>query len=395
MSEVLHSPLGPSAAERWLNCPGSVLLTRDIPDHSSDFANEGTAAHTLSEWCRNEQTPAKHYKGMEINVKTEDGIKVFKIDAEMINKVQEFLNYVNQFGGDAFYELRAVFDHWVPGGFGTADDVRIQDGVCVVTDLKYGKGVQVYAEDNPQTKLYALGTYQQLRHLYDFDRFQLNIHQPRLDHIDEWEISLPELLVWAEDVVKPVAAIAMKPGAPIVPGVWCQFCKIKTTCKVRAEAVLETVVEDFVNLDAINGSEVLQSAVLTNDQMAHILPKLDMIKAWCTDLEVRAVREILQGHQVGDYKLVEGRSNRKWRDESNAEAALRECKLKVSEIFKSTLISPTEAEKLLGKKHPVIISQVIKPRGKPKLAPGSDKRPAMVISAEDEFADLDGEAGEE
>lgn len=394
MSEVLHSPLGPSAAERWLNCPGSVLLTKDIPDHSSEFAIEGTAAHTLSEWCRNEQMPAKHYKGMEIDVATQDGIRKIKIDPEMINKVQEFLDYVGQFGGEAFYELKAIYDHWVPGGFGTSDDVRIADNLCIVTDLKYGKGVPVYAADNPQTKLYALGTYQQLRHLYDFDKFQLNIHQPRLDHVDEWEISLKDLLVWAEDVVKPTAAIAMQPGAPIVPGAWCQFCKIKTTCKVRAEAVLETVVEDFKNLDALDGSEVLQSAVLTNEQMSFILPKLAMITTWCSDLENRAVGELLQGHQVGDYKLVEGRSNRAWRDASSAEAALRGSKLKVAEIFKSTLISPTEAEKLLGKKHPIIINQVIKPRGKPKLAPGSDPRPAMVISAEDEFADL-GAAGEE
>jgi len=391
MSEALHSPVGPSSAERWLNCPGSVLLTRDIPDHSSDYANEGTAAHTLSEWCRNEHMPALHYKGMEIDVKTEDGIKKFKVDFEMIRNVQEFLDYVNQFGGVPFFELKAVFDHWVPGGFGTADDVRIEDGMCIVTDFKYGKGVQVFVEDNPQLKLYALGTYQQFRHLYDFDKFQLNIMQPRLDHIDETIITLPELLVWAEDVVRPTAAIALKPNAPVVPGTWCQFCKIKTTCKVRAETVMAEVVEDFVDLDSMNGSEVLKSAILTNQQMALVLPKLDMITAWCADLERRAMSELLQGHQVGDFKIVEGRSNRKWRDVTNAEAALRESKLKVDEIFKKTLISPTEAEKLLGKKHPVIISQVIKPKGAPKLAPGSDKRQAMVINPGDEFEDLDSE----
>lgn len=393
--ELLHSPLGPSAAERWILCPGSVLLTKDLPDHSSEYAIEGTAAHTLSEWCRLEGAPAISYRGRTIEVPTNDGVAKVVVTVEMAHAVQEFVDYVQQFEGDAFYEMRVSFSTWVPDGFGTADDIRVADGVCRVTDLKFGTGVQVYAKDNPQLKLYALGVFQELQYLYDFERFVLAIHQPRLDHVDEWEIDLPALLAWAQDVAKPAAKMALEPGAPLAAGEHCRFCLARQTCTVRAQANLAEVLSDFEDLDDVKHSELLDPLTLTNDQMAHILARLDDIKRWCSDVETRAVAEILDGHPVGDWKLVEGRSNRKWKDESQAEQALRGSKLKVADIFVKKLISPTQAEKLLGKKHPIMIHQVVKPRGAPKLAPGNDPRRPYEVTAEDEFEDLDEESGSE
>ena len=389
MNQPLHSPLGPSAAYRYISCPGSVLLTSDMPDHSSEYAIEGTAAHTLSEWCRNEQMPASHYLGQEIRVRTEDGNRNVRVDQEMVTNVQEFVDYVQQFGGESFSEMRVSYDNWIPGGFGTADDIRIEDNICRVTDLKYGKGVQVFAEDNPQNMLYALGVVQELDYLYDFDRFILTIHQPRLNHVDEWEISLDALVQWAEEVAAPAAALALKPGAPFKAGDWCKFCKARTTCKTRAKAVLETVLDEFEDLDHIEDSEVLESATLTNDQMAHVLPKVAMIKAWVTDLEDRAVSELLAGHQVGDFKLVEGRSSRVWANEAIAEVALRESKLEEDQIFVKKLITAPAAEKILGKTHPVMLQHVIKPRGKPTLVAGSDKRKPYEAVSANEFEILD------
>lgn len=375
-----HSPLGPSAAERWLACPGSVLLTADIEDIDSWYAAEGNAAHELSEWCRVHKTPADTYRGHTIVV----GEHEFVVEQEMIDGVNEFVEYVEQWPGEALYEMRVHYTDYVPNGFGTLDDGRIINKLARVTDLKYGKGVQVYADDNPQLKLYGLGLYHDYRHLYDFDQFILTVHQPRLDHVDVFEIRLRELLDWTHDVVIPTAQAAMKPGAPIVAGDHCRFCPARRVCKVRAEFVVKTVFDsnDFHNLDS-------PRAFLTNDELYAVWLKLGTMQAWCKDIDEQALSEVSKGVAVGDLKLVEGRSNRIWKgDEDAVFAGLA---LEVDDpdlLWEKKLISPTKAEKLLGKK--VDISDlIIKPPGKPKLARGSDKRESLAIDAEKEFSSLD------
>ena len=384
-SELAHSPLGPSASSRWLACPGSVLATKDLPDHSSSYAIEGTAAHILAEWARNDSAPASVYLGQDIPVHTDDGVVNIQVDQEMVNNIQEFLDYVNDFEGEAFYEVRVNFDAWVPGGFGAADDIRIRDGLCRVTDLKYGQGIKVYAEDNTQGLLYALGVFQEFGHLYDIEEFEIVIHQPRLNHVDEWTISITDLLEWADNVAKPGAELALTAGAPFKAGKHCTFCKVRHTCKARAEQVLEKTIKDFDNLDELEGAELLDPTTLTNEQIGDILPMISALKSWCSDIEKKALSELGQGHKVSDWKLVAGRSSRSWKDTDAAEAALRGSKLKVAQIFTKKLVTPPQAEKLLGKKHPIIISQVHKSAGKPTLAPGSDKRKPLEINPEDEF----------
>lgn len=386
ITEMLHSELGPSASERWLNCPGSVLPARKVTGHDSIFAAEGNAAHELSEWCRVQGVDASTFRGQVLKV----GKFEFTVDQEMIDGVNEFVEYCDQWPGEALYEATVHYTDWVDNGFGTLDDARLQDHVCRVTDLKYGKGVQVFANDNSQLKLYALGLYQDYRHLYLFDKFILTIHQPRLNHVDTFEISLAELLRWADEVVRPIAKLALQPGAPIVAGDHCMFCPLRAVCKTREKYVLETVLNDFSDLD----SGERDMAFMTNDEIGLVLPRLANIKKWCGDIERYALAEIARGHSIrnpelGEYKLVEGRSNRAWRlpEDETAEKIMDEFEIDPNYLWKETLISPAQAEKMIGRGK--LDDLISKPQGKPVLVPGTDKRPSLVIDANMEFGDLD------
>lgn len=231
--EHAHSELGPSASDRWINCPGSVLAIRGIKAPTSVYAAEGTSAHTLSEWCRVQGVSAAKFKGVVLEV---DGHK-FKVGKPMIEATDKFCAYVGKMTGIPFYEKRVSYEPWAPGGFGTLDDARLA-ARCYITDYKYGKGVLVHAKGNTQLMLYALGLYYEYRHLFDFEEFVLTVFQPRLNHIDAWTISLKDLLQWADFVAEPIATRALQPGAPFKAGEWCRFCPIKQTCRTRLNADL-------------------------------------------------------------------------------------------------------------------------------------------------------------
>jgi hypothetical protein len=222
-----HSVLGPSSAERWMNCPASVLLPGIAPQ--TEYAAEGTAAHTLSEWVR-EGKPLKDFKGKILVV----GDFEFKVGKNMMDSVQTFVDSVEKLPGVPVIEARVGYEELVPGGFGTLDDARIQEDLCVVTDFKHGKGVEVAAADNAQMKLYALGLFFDFKWMFRFQRFVLRICQPRRQHFDEWEVSLGKLLQWGYDVVRPSAQRALTPGSEFKAGPWCKFCKAKDVCSTRA-----------------------------------------------------------------------------------------------------------------------------------------------------------------
>ena len=242
MTEAAHSPLGPSSGDRWINCPGSVNATRGIKDESSEFAAEGNFAHDIAEMARKKDVLATTFIGYKATVA---GFE-FECDKEMADHVQYFIEYVNQFECDEnLNESRVRYDAWVEDGFGTLDAALLDDGLSIVVDLKYGKGIKVFAEDNTQLKLYALGIYQDYSELYDIQRFRLCIVQPRLDHIDEWEISVEELLVWADEVVEPKADEALTDTAEFKAGSWCQWCKIKASCKTRADAMKASLFDEI------------------------------------------------------------------------------------------------------------------------------------------------------
>jgi hypothetical protein len=358
-----------------MNCTASVAFTAGMKDTDSVFAAEGTAAHELSEWAREQGKHCKHWIGTEITV----GEHSFTVDQSMADYVQRFVDYCDQHPGDAFYEERVHYTAFVPDGWGTADDIRIDgDMTCYLTDLKYGKGIKVYAKNNTQLLLYALGVLQEYGHLYDIKNFKLAIHQPRLDHVDEWVVPVKDLLLWARDVVRPAAEKALGGEGEFKAGSWCRFCPGKNKCEARAMEY----VEDFDSLGVADE--------MSTDKLAEILAKVPEIKSWCADIEKRALSLVQQGIPVGDFKLVAGRSSRYWKDAELAEKAMRATrKVKVADILPAKLVSPAQAEKLLGKKHPLFEEHVATSQGKPVLVPGSDPRPPLQAEASDEFDSLD------
>ncbi len=384
-----HSPLGPSSGERWINCPGSVQATMDLPDVTSIYAAEGTFAHNVSEIMRREGMSAKDMIGFTATVDSFE----FTLDLGDAEYIQEFVDYVEEREGEQMLvEARVTYDAWVDGGFGTLDHGALNDGVCDVTDLKFGKGVQVFAENNTQLMLYALGIYQQYSLLYDIKGFNLTIHQPRLHHVDEWYISIEELLDWAEKVVEPAADLALTDDAPFKAGTWCQFCKLRGTCRTRAEAMQAGMLDEI--------SDVRDPNEMTNDEMGFSMSLVPLMKKWCSDIE-EAVEKLVHANEIvigsdGEaYKFVAGRAgNRYWDDDSKAEKAMRNYKVKVSQIFTRKLISPAGAEKILGKDHPMLLRKaghVKQGKGKPALVPGSDPREVYQEADISELKDVEDE----
>jgi hypothetical protein len=379
----VHSPLGPSSADRWINCPGSVKATADLPDVTSVYAAEGTFAHLVSEIMRDEGKSAKQMVGYK---QTVDGFD-FELEAGDAAHVEDFVDYVQQHEYEQeLVEARVNYDAWVDGGFGTLDAGGLTDGECMICDLKFGKGVQVWAEDNSQLKLYALGVYQDYGALYDIENFKLVIHQPRLGHVDEWEISIEDLLVWADEVVEPAADLALTDSAPFKAGKWCQFCKLRGTCRTRAETMQAEMLDEI--------SDVRDPEEMTDDELGFALSLAPLMKKWCADIEDAVERLVQKGHEVigSDglpFKMVEGRSIRAWIDAAAAEKSMRGYKVKVGDMFTRKLISPTQCEKLLGKGHPLLKNHVHKPRGKPVLVPGSDRREEYQDATIDELKDVE------
>lgn len=413
--EPAHSPLGPSSAERWIHCGGSVRATEGLPDTDSEFSIEGTAAHTLSEMARIENVPAQKFLGTMIPVARVDGTTTYvEANQEMVDGVQEFIDMCELFPGDAYFEVRVRYDQWVPGAYGTADDIRIDNEVCNVTDLKFGKGIKVQAKDNEQLKMYALGVLHDYGYLYELKEFNIHIAQPRIGNFDSFSITTPELLEWADTVVRPASKLAMSDNAPFKAGEWCQWCKIKATCRVRAEFIAQHVLSEFEDLtlaDVKTAKDVKKLvakpiALMTNDEVGLIFHAVDMIKGWCKDVQNYVMSQLQQGHAVLDWKLVAGRSNRAWAgDPADVEKALSKAGVTDEQMFKKKMNGPAKIEKIIGKKHPLMKAPdpddpkkggiVSKPPGKPKLAPGSDPRPPLSIDALKEFEDLTKDDDEE
>jgi hypothetical protein len=427
-THAAHHPFGPSSLEQKLNCLASYHATKDEPNESSTFALEGTAAHELAERCRDEDVPASKYLGTEIRVQKDGEDVVFPVTQEMADAVQIYIDHINSFEGIDFNEQKVYYPRWVPdpkpGGFGTLDAARVRAGMSrefpprvMLADFKYGKGKQVFAEGNEQLLGCALGFYETWDHVFDFTLdtvFDLWIIQPRLDWKDRWQVTLNDVLKWATNVLEPRAKLAYAGGQPFTPGKWCQFCKIKATCKARAASAFEQVVEDFDDIDdAVKKVDTPRQVVgkLTNDEIAKLLPKLGQIKAWCKDIEAYAFGEKMRGNAIGDYKFVHGRADRAWAP--NAEGLLLEAatatatspaefELAAESLFEPRkLKSPAQIEKILPKKlfapatdkKPAgeLADLIVKPKGKLKLVPGDDKRPEAVVDATADFEDLEGD----
>ena len=374
MPPQAHAILSASSAERWLNCPPSALKNAEMEDTTSSYAEEGTAAHALCEWKVrkateedfNEPRPESEY----YDTTMEDCSEEYK------NYILEMLNKSKS--PNIFIEQRLDFSDWVPQGFGTGDCLIISEGELNIIDFKYGKGVEVSAVDNSQLKCYALGAYALFSDLYDIETITLTIFQPRINHIDTWSCDLKHLLDWAEEVLKPTAELAIKGEGELKAGDHCRFCKAKTLCRKRAEYNLSLARYDFAMPDE-----------LTDAEIEDVLDKASNFKNWIGDIEEYALNQGLSGHKWERYKVVEGRSNRKFRDPDRvAELILAEGKEPYRPQELKTL---TDIEKMLGKKHfsEVLGAFVEKPQGKPTLVPRTDKRDEYIPknTAAEDFAD--------
>jgi len=381
-----HAKLGASNAHRWLVCAGSVAAEEGLEDKTSPFAEEGTRAHEMAESCLAIAHSYPEHVDFDdwplyAQVKSEEYLTHIVDDPEMGGHVAMYVDYVNRLIADCdlyAIEQRVEYSDWVDNGFGTADAIVLSGNVLHVCDLKYGMGVRVDAEDNPQGMLYALGAYAKYSKSHVIDVVRIAIVQPRLDHISEWEISVERLLGWAEWVSQRAEA-TQEENAERVPGEkQCRFCKAKATCAALKDYTESIIMADFDDLD-----DLPKANTLNDDALRKALDAKPLIEGWLSAVE-RVIKERLEGGDgFSGYKLVEGRSQRRWTNEKAAQTALVDL-VGEDKAFNVKLISPSQAEKVLGKSRKGDIEGLItKPSGAPTLAPETDNRPAINLSADD------------
>ena len=371
----IHSPLSPSSAFRWIKCTPSAKLNAALPDSTSEYALQGTAAHTLCEY------KLQKLLGKDAKDPTEN---LTYFDAEMADCTDSYQQYVSeriekakQFCKDpiVLVEQKLDFSKWVPQGFGTGDCVIVADNILTVIDFKYGVGVLVEAEQNPQMMCYALGALALFDSIYDIENVVMTIFQPKRDNISTYELSKKELLQWADEILSPAAQLAAKGKGEFKAGKHCKFCKVKATCRKRAEYNLELARYDFE-----------MPANLEDTEIEVILSKADELAAWCSDIKEYAFQQALNGKQWNGWKLVEGRSVRKY---INEDAVAETVKNAGYDPYEHKVLGITAMTRMLGKaKFENLLSSFIeKPTGKPALVPKSDKRPSIdkAVRAADDF----------
>lgn len=385
-----HALLGPSSAHRWLACTPSARLEENMEDQGSEYAQEGTLAHRLGELRLRflfEKSTLDEYTEALSEIVSDP-----MYSGAMMEHIDAYVAFVEERMAEAktrcadpriFIEQTVKFDDYVPEAFGTADCIILADGLMDVIDFKYGKGVPVSAEDNPQMKLYALGCYLALSWAYEIPLIRMTIFQPRLDSVSTAEISSEDLLVWAEQKLKPRATLAWEGKGDFAPGAeTCRWCKAAPICRARADYQLELAKYDFA-----------QPATLTPEEVAAILLRLPDFTSWATQVtEFAQDAAVNKGVAIPGFKVVEGRSNRKYADEDAIAKILRKAGYKVADIYKpKALLGITAMEKLLGKHkmETLIAPYITKPPGAPTLVPETDKRPAINTAdqAAADFAD--------
>jgi hypothetical protein len=366
-----HAILSASSADRWLHCPPSARLCESYEDKGSDYAAEGTEAHALCEY------KLRKALGLPAEDPTE---KLTYFNEEMNDCATGYAAYVleqveavKQVCADpvVLIEQRVDFSRWVEGGFGTADAIIIADGTLNICDYKHGLGVLVRAEENPQLMCYALGALELFDKIYDIETVSMTIYQPRRDNVSTYEISKDNLHRWADEVLKPTAELAFAGDGNFLCGEWCGFCKAKNDCRARAEANLVLAQYEFK-----------LPPLLTDEDIEDILSKVDELISWASDIKEYALQQAISGKEWNGWKLVEGRSNRKYVNDAVVADVVEQAGF---DPYERKVLGITAMQKLLGKSRfdELLSPYIEKPQGKPTLVPVSDKRPAMSTAAAD------------
>lgn len=381
-----HARLSSSSAHRWMKCPGSVKLSEQFPSSSTVYADEGTLAHEAAEQMIRSGKISEEHKAKIAAFY--EGYPELSGNADQMEKALEpYVGYIREEFNEQLHEdpatqllteQRVDLSAWIPGGFGTSDVVIVRKGRLHIIDLKYGKGVPVSAEVNPQLRLYALGSLDMLDMVYEVEEVVMTIYQPRLDNISTDTILASELYAWGLYTIKPAAELALTEDAPFASGDWCQFCPARHSCRERAEG--------YISLSAY-----MAQALLSVDEIGEILGQVDGLVKWAGDLKEGALTRALEGEVFPGWKVVEGRSIRKY---SGTESEIvRQCEdagYAHALLYEKKLLTVSAMEKMMGKTQfdAVLGDYVEKPPGKPTLAPESDKRPAIVnATAAEDFAD--------
>ena len=372
-----HAVLSASGSHRWLNCTPSARLELEFENTTSEAAREGTAAHALCE----------HKLKKFLKKRSKRPVSDYNSD-EMEECTDAYAEFVMEQYEEAkksckdpviLIEQKLDFSCYVPEGFGTGDCIIISDDKIHIIDFKYGQGILVEAEHNPQMMLYALGALEIYDALYDIKDVSMTIFQPRRENVSTWTIPIEELKVWAEEELKPKAQMAYDGDGEYLPGEWCTFCKAAVKCRARAEEKMKLARLEFKMPPLLTDAEI--------EEVLNVLP--DLTK-WANEITAYATEAAIHhGKEWNGFKVVEGRSNRKYRDELLVAEAAREHGY--TDIYRQALIPMTEMQKLMGKSdfEEILGDLIYKPPGKPTLVPASDKRPAMNVSdAKNDFNEI-------
>jgi len=383
-SNRAHAKLSASGANQWLNCPPSIKASEGVGDTSSEFAKEGTFAHELSELYFSNLY--EDLSDAAFNLKLEESKSNEYYSEELREYVEQYVDIVEEKINEAkaqdepilFFEHRLDLTRYVPESFGTGDVVVYYNGTVEIIDLKFGKGVEVSALNNPQLRLYGLGAYELLKDFEDVHTIKMTIVQPRLHNISSESVDAADLVEWGLNTVKPQAIKAYNGEGEFHAGSHCRFCKIRHTCRARAEA------------NNVKAEDMAEPYTLTDDELSALLHKLPEIKRWANDVEEYCKSQAVENKREFDgWKVVEGRANRKYADEQQVYKRLTE-HYDEKDVSETKVLSISKLEKQLGKKRvgELLGDLVTKPRGKATLVTEDDKREPITNSAESDFTEF-------